>query len=134
MGKVVINVDWCGKNYAASPDNDDIACVATGKTLVELKINMEDALRLHLDWMIADNDQLPDEFLGELCFDYHLTTRAQLHYSENFITRKALSEVTGINLQQLSHYANGWRHPRPGMQQRIKSGLNEIVQKLSIIL
>lgn len=72
---------------------------------------MEEALRQHIEWMIEDGDALPAEFVGEMELEYNLTTRAQLRYSENFITRKALSDVTGINLQQLSHYANGWRNP-----------------------
>ena len=133
MGKVGIKVDWCGKNYAACPENEDIACVATHKTLEGLQMDMEDALRQHIAWMVEDGDSLPAEFTGDLELEYHLTTRAQLHYSEAFITRKALSEITGINLQQLSHYASGWRNPRPDMQKRISDGIRSISYKLAVI-
>jgi len=133
MGKVGIKVDWCGKNYAACPENEDIACVVTHKTLEGLKTDMDDALRQHIAWMVEDGDILPAEFTGEFELEYHLTTRAQLHYSEAFITRKALSEITGINLQQLSHYANGWRNPRPDMQRRIIDGIHSISHKLAVI-
>lgn len=131
--KVIIKVDWDGHNYAACPENEDIACIATGKTLDELKTDMMDALQQHIDWMKEDGDVIPSEFSGEWQPEWHLTTRAQLHYSESYITRKALAEATGINIQQLSHYANGWRTPRPGMQKRITDGIREIRQKLAVI-
>ena len=83
--------------------------------------------------MKEDGDPVPEEFSGEWEPEWHLTTRAQLKYSETFITRKALSEVTGINLQQLTHYASGWRNPRPEMQRRITEGIRAIRQKLAVI-
>ncbi len=133
MGKVRIKIDWCGKNYAACPENEDIACVVTSKSYEGVKEDMNDALRQHIAWMREDGDVLPAEFTDELELEFVLTTRAQLHYSETFITRKSLAEITGINLQQLSHYANGWRHPRPAMQKRITDGIQSIGYKLSMI-
>lgn len=131
--KIGIKIDWDGHNYAACTDNDDIACIATGKTFESVKEDMLDALTLHIEWMKEDGDPLPEEFRGEWEPEWHLTTRAQLKYSDAFITRKALSDVTGINIQQLSHYANGWRTPRPEMQRRITAGIRTIQHKLSII-
>ena len=81
MGKVKIKVDWCDKNFAACPENENIACVVTHKTLEGLQKDMEEALRQHVEWMIEDGDALPEEFLGDIEFEYHLTTRAQLRYS-----------------------------------------------------
>jgi hypothetical protein len=134
MGKVKINVDWCDKNFAACPENENIACVVTHKTLEGLQKDMAEALHQHIEWMIEDGKDLPAEFVGDMELEYHLTTRAQLRYSEKFITRKALSEVTGINLQQLSHYANGWRNPGPEMRLRIADGIRSISHRLVHIL
>lgn len=131
--KVGILIDWLGNNYASSPDNKDIACVATGKTFEDVKVNMLEALHLHIEWMKQDGDIVPKEFAGEWDPEWHLTTRAQLKYTEAFITRKALSDATGINVQQLSHYANGWRNPRPAMQRRISDGIRAISQKLAAV-
>lgn len=133
MNKIGIKVDWTGKNYAACPENEDIACVVTSSALETLEKDMDEALREHIEWMKEDGDSLPSEFLGEWEPEYHLTARAQLHYSESFITRKALSEATGINLQQLSHYAHGLRTPRPDTQKRITEGIRSIRNKLSVI-
>ena len=133
MGKVIINVDWVPNNFGASPANEDIACVATGKTLEEVEKNIVEALEFHLDGMREDGEAIPEEFLGEWEPEFLLSTRAQLKYADNFITRKALARETGIAEQQLSHYANGQRHPRPAMQQRISDGIQAISRRLAFI-
>ena len=134
MNKVIINIDWVPRNFGAAPANEDIACVATGKTLAEVEKNIVDAIKFHLEGMKEDGEAIPAEFSGEWEPEFHLTTRAQLRYSDAFITRKALSRETGIAEQQLSHYANGQRHPKPEMQKRILAGIRSICQHLSIIL
>lgn len=133
MGKVIINVDWVPNNFGASPANEDIACVATGKTLEEVEKNIVEALEFHLDGMREDGEAIPEEFLGEWEPEFLLSTRAQLKYVDNFITRKALARETGIAEQQLSHYANGQRHPKPAMQQRISAGILAISRRLAFI-
>jgi hypothetical protein len=129
MGKVVINVGWY-KNYSAAPANDNIACVTTGDTLDEIKHNMKEALAFHLEGMKEDGCPIPEEFQGELEFEYHLNTRALLHYTEKLVPRQTLAHVIGISLQQLSNYAHGWRNPRPDMQRRIEQGVHEIGEQL----
>ena len=134
MKRVIINIDWVPNNFAASPQNEDVACVATGKTLEEVETNIVDALAFHLEGMFENGETIPSEFKGEWKPIFKLTTRAQLKYTDNYISRKALSRETGIAEQQLSHYANGQRHPRPEMQQRINSGIRAICQRLAFIL
>lgn len=99
---VRIKIDWDGHNYASCLEDIDIACVATGKTFEAVKIDMLDALKQHIEWMKEDGDVVPEELSGEWEPEWHLTTRAQLKYSESFITRKALANATGISIQQLS--------------------------------
>ncbi|MBQ3439184.1 MAG: type II toxin-antitoxin system HicB family antitoxin [Bacteroidales bacterium] len=133
MAKVRINIDWVPENYGASPANEDIACVATGKTLEEVEQNIVSALQFHVEGLQEDGEPVPAELLGEWEPEFILSTRAQLKYCDNFITRKALSKETGIAEQQLSHYANGQRHPRPEMQKRIHDGIKGICRRLSFI-
>ena len=133
MEKIIINVDWVPNNFGAAPENANIACVATGKTLKEVEENIVEALHFHIEGMQKNGEVIPPEFLGTWEPEFHLTTRAQLKYSENYITRKALSRETGIAEQQLSHYANGQRHPKPAMQQRISAGIKAISRHLAYI-
>ena len=134
MGKIAIYIDWVEHNFGARPVNDEIACVATGRTLDEIKKTIVEALEFHREGMIEDGMDLPQELVGEIVPEFHLTTRAQLKYADCYINRKALARETGIAEQQLSHYANGQRHPRPAMQRRITEGIASICRQLSLVL
>ena len=133
MAIVKINIDWFDHNFGAAPQNEAVACVATGKTLEEVESGIVEALQFHLEGMRAHGETIPEEFQGEWQAEFVLTTRAQLRYSDNYITRKALSKETGINEQQLSHYATGLKKPRPATRQRIADGILAISQRLRCI-
>ncbi len=134
MNKIAIYVDWVPSNFCARPVNEEIACVATGKTLEEVQQNIMEALAFHIEGLREQDEPIPAELRGELKPVFHLSTRAQLKYADRFITRKALARETGIAEQQLSHYANGLRHPRPEMQRRITSGIQSICNRLASII
>lgn len=134
MAKVIINIDWMDRNFGAAPQNEAIACVATGKTLDEVKQNILSAIEFHLEGMKLRGEPIPEVFSGDWVPEFVLTTRAQIRYSDNYITRTALSRETGINVQQLSHYANGWKTPRPATQRKIIEGIRTISKRLSLIL
>ena len=133
MAKVIINIDWMEHNFGAAPKNENVACVVTGKELADVERDIVEAIKFQLEGMKANGEVIPDEFLGEWEPEFVLTTRAQLRYSDNYITRKALSKETGINEQQLSHYANGYKKPRPDTQRKIADGIRAISQRLTFI-
>ena len=132
MGKIKVIVDYTN-NYAACPADDRIACVSTGRTLQEVKDNIEQALRFHIEGMREDGDPIPEEFNGVWEFEWELTARAMLHYTDGIVPKAALSKVTGINQQQLTHYASGYRVPREAMRQRLVDGLHSIAAMLYVI-
>lgn len=134
INKVRIIIDWVPSNYGAAVDLEGVACVATGKTLPEVKENIVDALKFHVQGLREDAEAIPSTLDGEWEPEFILSTRAQLKYVDNFITRKALATETGIAEQQLSHYANGQRHPRPEMQKRITAGIRAICNHLAVVL
>ena len=134
MNKLSIIIDWVPNNFSAAPECADIACVATGKSLDEVKTNIIEALKFHIEGLFENGDTVPEEVRGEWEPVFVFTTRAQLKYCDLYITRKALAKETGINEQQLSHYANGQRHPRPAMSKRISDGIRAIRNQLNIIL
>ena len=134
MEKIEVIIDWTGKNYFAALKDERIACVATGKTLQEVKANLTEGLVFQSEGMPAEGLAVPPEYQGAYELEYTLTTRARLKYSDNFITRRALADQTGIKEQQLSHYVNGWKSPRPATEQRILNGLKAIVANLSLVL
>ena len=132
MGKIIINVDYTD-NFAAAPANEDIACVSTGRTLEELKKNMVEALHWHIDSMREDGEPIPAEFDGKWDLEWSLSVRALLHYIDRLIPKSAIAKATGINQQQLTHYASGYRVPRPAMREKIVKGIHSIANQLSSI-
>lgn len=134
MNKVIINIDWVPDNFSAAPANETIACIATGKTLDDVKRNITDALAFHIAGLKEDNSEIPSEFTEGWEPVFVLSTRAQLKYVDNYLVRKSLAKEIGVAEQQLSHYANGQRHPRPAMQQRISEGIKSICSRLSCVL
>lgn len=134
MTTIVITIDWVDKNFGAAIADERIACVATGKTLDEVEYNIVDALKFHLEGMILNGEPVPPEYQEGWAPDFHLTTRAQLRYADAYITRKALARETGINEQQLCHYANGRKTPRPDTRRRILEGIQAISKRLTLIL
>ena len=130
MKKAIILVDW-DRNYSAAAKDERIACIATGRSLDELRINYERSLKLHLQGMKEDGEEIPEEFTEGYELVYYLTGKALMHYVDQYVTRKALARETGINLQQLSHYAKGHRNPRPEMQEKIIQGIRNIGRQLS---
>lgn len=129
MPRIRILIDYTD-NYAACPADDRIACVSTGRTLDEVKKNIAEALQFHIEGMREDGDAVPEEFNDEWEFEWELSARAMLHYTEGLVPKSALSKATGINQQQLTHYASGYRTPRPLMRQKIVDGLHSIAAQL----
>jgi predicted RNase H-like HicB family nuclease len=132
MGKIIINVDYTD-NFAAAPADEAVACVVTARTFAELQEEMKAALQTHIEWMRNDGDEIPAEFEGDWEFSWNLTVRALLHSLDGIISKAALSKATGINQQQLTHYASGYRKARPEMRRKIILGIHQLANQLSAI-
>ena len=133
MEKIKVDVQWCDKNFGASfGDNVPGTVVLTAKTFEELKREVPETLKFHVEGMIADGDDVPQWLRdGDYEFEYNLLDVAtMLRAYEPYYTLAALSHATGINQHQLSHYANGLKHPRPQQRQRIVEGMHEIGRQL----
>lgn len=129
MGKIRILVDYTD-NFSACPENGDIACVTTANTYKCLQKNMDEALHFHIEGMKEDNEIIPEEFSDDWEYEWVLSTRALLHATESFVSKSAIAKITGINQQQLTHYASGFRKPKPAMSERIREGIHSIALTL----
>jgi hypothetical protein len=99
-------------------------------TLSGLKKAMEFSLRSHIKWMLDEGDEVPEEFRGEFELHYILDSQALLKSLEGLLTPMAISRLTGINTQQIDHYATGRCKPRKKQQVRIANGLRRIASEL----
>ena len=133
METIKVNIEWIEKNFcAALGDNVPGSVVITAHDINELKKEISDTLRFHVDGMIKDGDFVPQWLVtGDYTFDYNYVDVASLlHACEPYAKMAALSRVTGINQRLLYHYANGLRNPRPAQRQRIVDGVHEIGREL----
>lgn len=128
MQKLIIKIDWCEKNYSASLVSNEIGVIiATAKTEAEAKDKFHEALKFHIDGMIADNDTVPSYLSNnEYEFVYEYTLSATLHNIQQYTSLTAISKVTGIKHAQLSHYANAVSRPKQKQKDRIINGLHQI--------
>jgi hypothetical protein len=134
MKKIPVQISWSGDNYCAGTSHINGVVIATSKTLDGVKKEFADALKFHIAGSIADKDDI-EEYLktGAYEIDYILHTSALLHQLSGVLTHAALSKATGINRQQLNHYAMGLRNPRPCQRQRIIKGIKTIGQELMMV-
>ena len=125
-----VKVSWTDKNFSAYFANEQIgAVVATGKTLEELKKNFKEAFEFHIDGMREDGDEIPEWAREENKeFEWQLDAAALIRSCEPYTSLAAIARASGINEQQLSHYANGIKVPRPQQRERIVAGIHKIGQ------
>ena len=130
---IKVYVEWTDKNFCASlSDNVPGSIVITAKNIIELKREVAETLKFHIEGMLADGDEVPQWLVeGNYEFDFdYLSAAALIKACEPYVSLAALSRATGINQRQLSHYANGIRHPRPEQRKRIVEGMHKIGREL----
>jgi len=132
MRKLIINIDWLPENYAAA--HTDIPVVATGSTVEEVKTEFKEALEFHIEGIIEDGEELPEELKGTYELFFNLSTRARLKFIETIINRKALARATGINVKQLGHYATGYKIPRDETRKKITRGIKKLRDEFDTVI
>lgn len=105
-------------------------CIATGESIDEVKKNLDDALSFHLEGMLEDLVEIPEELSGNYMLQYSLDIETFLAHYNHIFTKRALSRITGINESLLSQYANGLKHPRKVQSKKIEKGLHKLANEL----
>lgn len=130
--KILVHVSWSGRNFNATVD--DIvpgAVVVTNKTYDGLKNEISFALDFHIEGLIANGEQIPDWLrTRDYEFQFELNMAALLQISGLYTSLAAISQASGINQRQLSHYANGIKNPRPEQKRKILEGLGLISKQI----
>lgn len=132
MKKVTVMVELSNQNYAAYIEILP-GCVATGKTFVELKAKMEEAVNMHIETSNEYGDKLPPVFSNEYELVFRFDPKSLLQHYRGIFTNSALERLTGINQRQLQRYASGESLPRPEQAKKITNALHSIGKELLII-
>lgn len=137
MEKVRVDVQWCDKNFGASfGENVPGAVVFTAKTFEELIKEAEETLRFHVEGMLEDGDDVPQWLRdGDYELEYnYIDVATMLRACEAYASLAAISRASGINQNQLSHYATGLKRPRPEQRRRIVDGIHHIGARLMAVV
>ena len=117
MKSIIVKIGKTNNNFSAVVEGLD-GFVCTAETLIELKKEVDEGVKFHLEGLAEDNDPIPDLFAGEYRFVYKWSTESLLYYYQGIFTNSALERLTGINQKQLWHYAHGQKEPRPDTRKK----------------
>lgn len=136
MEKIKVKIGWAEKNYAAVTDDDRLngIIITTHKTYNGLVSDIYESLEEHTQYRIEDGEDVPEWLKNkEYELEIEYSASALIRRAEEYTSLSAISKASGINLQQLSHYANGFRSPRPDKVVRIREAIHKIGQELLAI-
>ena len=137
MQKIKVKIGWSGNNYSCVADDSALngIIVATNKTLQGLKNDFKESLQFHIEGCVAAGDKLPEWLVaGDYEIEYITEISALLHNLDGILTRSAIARVSGINIQQIGHYASGVRTPRPLQRNRIVNAIRSISKELETVV
>ena len=123
-----VTIENAGKNLSAYIQ-DIPGIITVGNNINDINKNIKEALKLYLE----DNDNPPELLLGEYELKFKVDTALFIVLYSDIFTKAALSRITGINQRQISHYAANLHKPQKRQILRIQSGIDSVVQELSMI-
>ena len=113
--------------YSDGDDNRlDYGLFGEGYTVEEAKI---DFMGCYEDMRKSYKRQ--GKIFVEAEFSFEFDMASFLNYYSNVLSLAGLSRVTGVNQQQLSHYATGRKRPRPDTVHKIEHSLHNLSKDLS---
>ena len=116
--------------YSVYSDGDDsrleYGLIGEGATVEEAKV---DFAGCYEDMRKSYKQQ--GKMFVEANFVFEFDTASFLNYYSKTLSLAGLSRITGLNQQQLSHYATGRKRPRPETVHRIEYSLQNLSKELS---
>lgn len=114
--------------YSIYSDADDLSYLitGTGKSVEEAKKCFEGGytdMKRYYEKIGKPFEEV------EMCYVYDVASF--LNYYSNMLSLAGLSRLTGINPQQLSHYATGRRRPSPKTVKKITDAIHAFGRDLS---
>ena len=116
--------------YSIYSDAEDIdyLVTGTGKTAEEAKKCFEDGYEDIKQYYTKKG--LP---FTEIEWEYKFDMASFLNYYSKIMTYAGLSRLTGINQQQLSQYANGYRRPSAKTKEKVQNAIYSLASDFSSV-
>ena len=101
-----------------------------GETVEAAKKDAKAALEGYIVALNRCNQPVPEILKGEYELVFEFDTKALLKHIDGIVTKKAISEASGINKSQLTHYSSGLKKPRKEQREKIINGLHKLGREL----
>jgi len=105
-------------------------CFSGGDSLEELKHNIREAIDLHLEGLLDDEEKVDDELIrGEYELDLHINIKDLFEHFP--LTVKGVSERAGMNRSLLNRYVKGEKTMSEKQALRITDAIHRIGTELT---
>lgn len=105
-------------------------CFSGGESIELLKLNIREAIDLHVEGMLEDDEKVADKLVrGEYELELHINIQDLFEYFP--LTIKGVSERAGINRTLLNHYVRGEKTMSEKQALRITTAIHLIGKELS---
>ena len=131
MRKVNAVIERAGDGtYSIYSDADDLnyLITGTGKTVDEAKECFEGGYEDMRRYYAEEGKSFTEV---EMVYKYDMASF--LSYYSKVMSLAGLSRLTGINQQQLNHYANGHRRPSPRTVEKMQKAIHAFAEDLSSV-
>jgi predicted RNase H-like HicB family nuclease len=129
MNQVVVILEKTNTGYSGySPDVP--GCVATGKTVSEVKALFVEALEFHREGLIEDGESLPEVLQGEYTLVFKIDIPTFFEWMAGVMTKTGIANITGLNRDLVNHYANGRRKPSQKQLLKIERAMHNLGRDL----
>ncbi|MDR0793082.1 MAG: hypothetical protein LBE82_07220 [Chitinophagaceae bacterium] len=125
MKQIKIIIEASKDSFGAYAEDDEYPVTGVGDTVQEAKQSALDCIEIQ-----KELGNLPKQNF-DVIFKYD--TQSILAYYKGVFTNAALQRITGINQQQMSHYATGLKKPRLAQKKKIETSLHKLGSELLAI-
>lgn len=134
MVTVKVNVETTQNGFCASIDLLPGCVVSVKGNILKLKKEVQSSIDFYIECAKKDKEKYPKVFDGDYTLRYSPNNiRTALNLYKGLVSLSALSQISGINQRQLSHYLNGTSNPRKEQEEKIICGMRELGKELQMV-
>ena len=119
MSKVKVILEKTDTGYSVySPDVP--GCIAVGENLNEAKKNFNEALNLFIETSAEFGDPIPGVLQSEFELEFKVDIKTFFEWVKGIMTQTGIAQISGLNKNLVSQYANGLKKPSPKQMAKIE--------------
>ena len=127
MEKITVTIEVGEKNHSAFIERLP-GCVATGRSISEIKENIKKAVSFHLSH--CEVHEIPKEFKRKYEFCFQIEFESFLKMYKGIFSQTGLARATGINESLMRQYVTGKKKPRLSQVKKMEAGIHKLGQEL----